>query len=150
VFIGGKGDRLIATAAACADGWNACWVWTFDAYRERLEVLDRACHELDRDPATVWRSVGLYTLVGEDERDLTRRFERLRDATPSGVLDEVSLDEWRVGRLVGTVEQVREQAAEWASLGVETLVVGAGALPFQVASLDDMEAIGEALVGRLR
>jgi probable F420-dependent oxidoreductase len=150
VFIGGKGDRLIATAAACADGWNTCWVWTPADYRGRLEVLDRACDELGRDPATVWRSVGLYTLVGEDERDLTRRFERLRAATPSGVLDGVSLDEWRVGRLVGTVAQVREQADEWASLGVETLVVGPGALPFQVASLDDVEAIGEALVGRVR
>ena len=28
-----------------------------------------------RDPATVWRSLGLYTLCGENERDLARRFE---------------------------------------------------------------------------
>ena len=33
---------------------------------------------------------------------------------------DTTLDEWRVGRLVGTVEQVREQAAGWADLGVET------------------------------
>jgi probable F420-dependent oxidoreductase len=147
VFLGGKGDRLLATVAACADGWNTCWVWTPDAYRARLEVLARACQEQGRDPETVWRSLGLYTLVGEDERDLPRRFERLRAATPSGVLDGVTLDEWRVGRLVGTVDQVREQAEQWAALGVETLVVGAGALPFQVASIDDVVAIGEALVG---
>jgi alkanesulfonate monooxygenase SsuD/methylene tetrahydromethanopterin reductase-like flavin-dependent oxidoreductase (luciferase family) len=147
VFLGGKGDRLLATVAACADGWNTCWVWTPDDYRARVEVLGRACQEQGRDPETVWRSLGLYTLVGEDERDLTRRFERLRAATPSGVLDGVTLDEWRVGRLVGTVDQVREQAEEWAALGVETLVVGAGALPFQVASVDDVVAIGEALVG---
>jgi alkanesulfonate monooxygenase SsuD/methylene tetrahydromethanopterin reductase-like flavin-dependent oxidoreductase (luciferase family) len=145
VFIGGKGDRLIATAAACADGWNTCWVWTPDAYRDRLDVLERACEAIGRDPATVCRSVGLYALVGEDQADLVRRFERLGAVTPPGVLDAVTLDEWRVGRLVGTVEQVREQAHEWAALGVETLVVGVGAVPFQVASLDDVEIIAAAL-----
>ena len=46
-----------ARATACsrsspsvADGWNTCWVWTPDAYRERLEVLDRACDAIGRDP----------------------------------------------------------------------------------------------------
>ena len=40
VFVGGKGDRLLALVAEHADGWNTCWAWTPDAYRERLEVLD--------------------------------------------------------------------------------------------------------------
>jgi alkanesulfonate monooxygenase SsuD/methylene tetrahydromethanopterin reductase-like flavin-dependent oxidoreductase (luciferase family) len=145
VFLGGKGDRLIATAVAVADGWNTCWVWTPEAYRERLDVLERACDAAGRDPSTVWRSLGLYALVGEDEQDLAARFERLRAATPNGVLDGVTLDEWRDGRLVGTVEQVREQAAGWRDLGVETLIVGPGAVPFHVASLDDVTALAETL-----
>jgi probable F420-dependent oxidoreductase len=144
VFIGGKGDRVLATAVAVADGWNTCWVWTPDQYRERLTALTRACDAAGRDPASVSRSLGLYALVGEDERDLAARFARLRAGTP-GVLDRVSLDEWRVGRLVGTVEEVRAQAAAWHELGVETLIVGAGAVPFQVASLDDVAALAEAL-----
>jgi probable F420-dependent oxidoreductase len=144
VFIGGKGDKVLATVAAVADGWNTCWVWTPEAYRERLDVLARVCDAQGRDPATVVRSLGLYALVGEDEADLAARFERLRRATP-GVLDAVPLDEWRVGRLVGTVEQVREQAAGWAALGVETLIVGPGAVPFQVLGLDDVTLLAEAL-----
>lgn len=150
VFIGGKGDRLLATVAAVADGWNTCWVWTPDQYRDRLEVLDRACAAVGRDPATVTRSLGLYALVGEDEADLASRFERMRTLSPAGVLDAVTLDEWRVGRLVGTVEQVREQAAAWAALGVETLIVGAGAVPFQVVGLDEVTALAEALRGSAR
>jgi alkanesulfonate monooxygenase SsuD/methylene tetrahydromethanopterin reductase-like flavin-dependent oxidoreductase (luciferase family) len=130
---------------ACADGWNTCWVWTRADYRKRLDVLERACEEIGRDPATVWRSVGLYALVGEDERDLAARFERLRANTPAGVLDGVGLDDWRAGRLVGTVEQVREQAQGWIDLGVETLIVGPGAVPFHVGTLDDVEALAEAL-----
>src|SRR4029077_7777542 len=64
VFVGGKGDRLLRIVAAHADGWNTCWAWTLDAYRERLAVLERACEAVDRDPATVWRTLGLYALVG--------------------------------------------------------------------------------------
>ncbi len=145
VFIGGKGDRLIRTAVACADGWNTCWVWTLDDYRDRLAVMRRACDAEDRDPDEVWRSVGLYALCGEDEADLARRFDRLRSVSPRGVIDDVSLDEWRDGRLVGTVEQVREQREAWRALGVETLILGAGCLPFQVGALDDVELLASAL-----
>ncbi len=146
VIIGGKGDRVIASAVELADGWNTCWVWTFEAYRERLEVVHRACDKVGRDPSTFWLSIGLYALVGESEADLAARFERLKAGTPAGILDGVTLDEWRQGRLVGTVEQVREQAAAWAELGVETLIVGPGAVPFHVVSLDDVSALAEALV----
>ena len=41
IIVGGKGDRLLRLVAELADGWNTCWVWTPDAYRERLEVLAR-------------------------------------------------------------------------------------------------------------
>jgi alkanesulfonate monooxygenase SsuD/methylene tetrahydromethanopterin reductase-like flavin-dependent oxidoreductase (luciferase family) len=148
VFLGGKGDRLLATVAACADGWNTSWIWTPDAYRERVASLERSCERLGRDPATVWRSLGLYALVGENEADLARRFDRLRDRTPPGILDGVSLDDWRVGRLVGTVEQVREQVADWVALGVETLIVCPGAVPFHVGSLEDLDPIAEAVRAR--
>ena len=145
VFAGGKGDRLLQLVAERADGWNTCWVWTPDDYRQRLAVLDAACARTGRDPATVWRTLGLYALCGESESDLARRFERLRSSTPAGVLDGVDLETWRRGRLVGTVEEVREQAAVWEQLGVETLILGVGALPFQVGHPDDVEVLGQAL-----
>jgi alkanesulfonate monooxygenase SsuD/methylene tetrahydromethanopterin reductase-like flavin-dependent oxidoreductase (luciferase family) len=144
IIVGGKGDRLLALVAELADGWNTCWVWTPDAYQARLDVLARACDAHGRDPATVTRSLGLYTLCGEDEPDLERRFERLRQASPPGVLDGISLADWREGRLVGTVDQVREQVAGWEALGVETLIVGLGAVPFAVTALDDLQLVAEA------
>jgi alkanesulfonate monooxygenase SsuD/methylene tetrahydromethanopterin reductase-like flavin-dependent oxidoreductase (luciferase family) len=61
------------------------------------------------------------------------------------VLDGVALEQWREGRLVGTVEQVREQAAGWEDLGVETLIAGVGAVPFAVTAVDDVELLAEAL-----
>jgi alkanesulfonate monooxygenase SsuD/methylene tetrahydromethanopterin reductase-like flavin-dependent oxidoreductase (luciferase family) len=144
VFLGGKGDRLLRLVARYADGWNTCWSWTPEAYRERLTVLEQACEKVGRDPATVWRTLGLYALCGEDEADLQRRYERMQANSP-GVLDRVPLDRFRQGRLVGTVEQVREQAAAWEALGIEDLVVGAGAVPFKVGAIDDVVLLGEAL-----
>jgi alkanesulfonate monooxygenase SsuD/methylene tetrahydromethanopterin reductase-like flavin-dependent oxidoreductase (luciferase family) len=141
VFVGGKGDRLLRIAAQHADGWNTCWVWTPDAYAERLAVFDRACRDVDRDPATMWRTLGLYALCGEDERDLERRFERLRELSPPGVLDGVDLATFRAGRLVGTVDEVRAQVRVWEDLGVDTLILGVGAVPFQVSAPDDVELL---------
>jgi alkanesulfonate monooxygenase SsuD/methylene tetrahydromethanopterin reductase-like flavin-dependent oxidoreductase (luciferase family) len=59
----------------------------------------------------------------------------------------VTLDQWREGRLVGTVDEVREQAEGWAALGVETLIVGLGAVPFSVTALDDLELVARAVRG---
>ena len=145
VLVGGKGDRLLGVIAKHADGWNTCWTWTPDAYRERLDVLVRACEKVGRDPSTVWRSLGLYSLCGENERDLERRFELMAEHAPPGVMKGVTLEAFRSGRLVGTVEQVREQAAGWDAMGVETLIAGMGAVPFHVSGRDDVEMLGHAL-----
>ncbi|HEX2850775.1 MAG TPA: LLM class flavin-dependent oxidoreductase, partial [Acidimicrobiales bacterium] len=138
--------RLLEVAARHAVGWNTVWAWTEDAYRERLRVLEAACERAGRDPATLTRSLGLYALVGEDEADVRRRFDRLHRSTPRGVLDRVTLDDWRVGRLVGTVEQVREQAERWRSLGVAMLIVGLGAVPFTMTDSDDLDLVASALL----
>jgi alkanesulfonate monooxygenase SsuD/methylene tetrahydromethanopterin reductase-like flavin-dependent oxidoreductase (luciferase family) len=141
VFVGGKGDRLLRIVAAHADGWNTCWAWIPDDYRARLRVLEAACARVGRDPASVWRTLGLYALCGENERDLERRFARLKTTSPRGVLDDVDLASFRQGRLVGTVDEVREQVNQWDALGVETLVLGVGGVPFQVSSMDDVELL---------
>jgi probable F420-dependent oxidoreductase len=145
IVVGGKGDRLLEVVAELADGWNTCWVWTPDAYRDRLDALDRACDKAGRDPATVTRTLGLYGLCGESEADLERRYRRLRELSPAGVVGDASLGEWRAGRLVGTVDQVREQVAVWDGLGVELLIVGVGAVPFAVTSPDDVELLAAAV-----
>ncbi|HET9772371.1 MAG TPA: LLM class flavin-dependent oxidoreductase [Acidimicrobiia bacterium] len=145
IFVGGKGDRLLRLVAEVADGWNTCWVWTPEDYRDRLAVLERACQAVGRDPASVRRTLGLYALAGEDENDLAARYRRMQAAAPGGMLDKVPLEEWRVGRLVGTPEQLAEQVAGWTGLGVEELIVTAGPLPFSVSGLDDLELLAAAL-----
>ncbi|TMK88351.1 MAG: LLM class flavin-dependent oxidoreductase [Actinobacteria bacterium] len=144
IWVGGKGDRLLDLCARRADGWNSVWVWNHDDYRKRLEVLDRSCERAGRDPASVTRSVGLYTLVGEHQADLERRFERMVGRTPPGVLDGVSLAEWRNGRLVGTVEEVADQLGRWQELGVQSLVVSLGGVPFSIVEDDAADLLAQA------
>ncbi|MDQ1443691.1 MAG: hypothetical protein QOI20_155, partial [Acidimicrobiaceae bacterium] len=138
IWVGGRGPRLVRLAAAKADGWNTCWQWTPQDYAPRAaDALDHA-----PDPDRFALSVGLYTLVGEDEADLRRRFERLKATSPPGVVDPgTTLDEYRQGRLVGTVDQVREQVQAWADLGVTTLIACLGAVPFSVTDMDDLEVV---------
>ena len=69
----------------------------------------------------------------------------MRAAAPGGMLDAVPLEQWRTGRLVGTVDQLAEQVAGWADLGVAELIVSAGPLPFSVDALDDLELLASAL-----
>ena len=98
----------------------------------------------EMDPAAVTRSVGLYTLVGQDQADLERRFGRLRERSLRGVLDGVSLDEWRTGRLVGTVDEVADQLAAWRDLGLGSLVVSVAAVPFSIVDDDGVDLVAEA------
>ena len=143
VWLGGRGRRLVQLAATSADGWNTGWRWSPAAYRRRLDIVEAACARAGRDQRALERSVGLHTLVGEDEADLARRFERLAGTAPPGVVTE-GLDTWREGRLVGTVEQVAEQVAAWRALGVSTLILNLGPVPFSVVSDDDLDPAMDA------
>jgi probable F420-dependent oxidoreductase len=145
IFVGGKGDRLLRLAAEMADGWNTCWIWTPDDYRDRKDTLDRACETIGRDPGTIRRTLGLYALAGENEQDLAARYRRMQAQAPGGMLDDVPLEQWRTGRLVGTPGQLAEQVAVWRELGVAEIIVSAGPLPFSVSGLDDLKILADAL-----
>jgi alkanesulfonate monooxygenase SsuD/methylene tetrahydromethanopterin reductase-like flavin-dependent oxidoreductase (luciferase family) len=156
IWVGGKGDRLLASAARAADGWNFSWIGDLGVYRERSRAADAACRDAGRDPASLRRSVGAYVLAGRDDRDLERRFARLVDRTPEGVLSgtsrgsAVSLDEFRGDRIAGSVGEVVERLGELKELGVEEVVTCFGAVPFQVAAEDDIELFATEVAPELR
>jgi probable F420-dependent oxidoreductase len=151
LWLGGKGGpRLLRLAARRADGWNTVWAWTPAAYRERVADLERICELEGRDPASVRRSVGLYTLVGEDQRDPVARFRALQRWQPGGGLDGELLDDWARDKLVGTPEQVVERLASFAGLGVEEMIVGPAALPFAEFDPSMVDLLAEAVMPATR
>jgi alkanesulfonate monooxygenase SsuD/methylene tetrahydromethanopterin reductase-like flavin-dependent oxidoreductase (luciferase family) len=142
LWIGGKGDLLLKTAARVADGWNYSWIGSIDEYRRRAEAADRACEGAGRPPDSLRRSVGAFMLAGNTEADLRRRFDRLVERTPDGVLAGVSFEQYRSRGLIGTVEEVVDRIGRLTEVGVEEVVVSVGVLPFQVADEEDVEFVG--------
>ena len=156
LWIGGKGDLLLDTVAKAADGWNWSWLGSLDTYRDRVAAAARACEANDRDPVSLRRSVGVYLLAGSDDSDLKRRFDRLVERTPKGVLKgssgttDVSLEAFKTDRVAGSASEVIDRIGELAELGVEEVIVSLGALPFQVADLEDIEFVGTDVAGAFK
>jgi probable F420-dependent oxidoreductase len=147
IWVGGKGgDRLLRLVARHASGWNTAWKRTVDSFAERAGALRRAAEVAGRDPDSVRLSLGLYTLVGEDERDLASRFRALQRWTPGRALDGQGLDDYARETLTGTPAACLEKLAAFARAGAEELIVGAGSVPFSVADWSTVELVAEALI----
>ena len=144
IWIGAKGgDRSLRLVVAHADGWNTVWRWTPDAYAEKVARARELSERAGRDPATFRLSVGLYTIVGEDERDLGRRWEAMRERMPGAAAEP--LDSFARDTLTGTIDRVRERVHAFAELGVEELVISPAVLPFAVWDPSMLELIATAV-----
>jgi len=151
MLLGGKGGpRLLEIAARYADGWNAVWRWSPEAYAARADAARAACERLGRDPGAFRLSLGLFTVVGEDEADVLRRYERMRELLPSGVVDAVPLDELRADGLVGTPAQVLERLSRFASLGVSELIVCPAPIWFAMPDPSMLDVVAEAVLPAVR
>jgi probable F420-dependent oxidoreductase len=147
IWVGGKGgERLLKLIARHASGWNTVWRRTADSFAERAARLRQMAEAEDRDPESIRLSVGLYTLVGEDEQDLSRRFEVFHRWAPGGALDRERLDDFARETLTGTPEVCLETLAAYASTGAEEFIVGAGPVPFSIADWSMVELIATALI----
>jgi hypothetical protein len=94
--------------------------------------------------------VGLYTLVGEDRDDVTKRWDGFCRWAPGGAFDGVSLEDWTADTLAGTVDQVVERASEFGRLNVEEIVVNPAPLPFAVADPEMVDLIAERVIPAVR
>jgi probable F420-dependent oxidoreductase len=151
LWIGGKGGpRSLRLAARHADGWNAAWRWTPEAYGERVRAAHKACDEEDRDPATFRLSVGLYSLLAEDEAAYRALFERGRAAMPGRAIDADTPDTWRADTLSGTPDDALGRIAALEGLGVEEIVVAPWVLPFAIPEPSIVELISSRVIAASR
>jgi probable F420-dependent oxidoreductase len=151
ILVGGKGGpRLLRLAARLADGWNTVWRANPEEYASLSAAADRACEATGRDPATLRRTVGLYTVVGEDEAAARAAFERGRAAFPGGAMDSETWETWRRDTLSGSPEQAIERIDELESLGIEEIVVSAWTLPFAVPEPEIVEVLVERVIAPIR
>jgi alkanesulfonate monooxygenase SsuD/methylene tetrahydromethanopterin reductase-like flavin-dependent oxidoreductase (luciferase family) len=152
ILLGGKGGpRLLRLAARLAAGWNTGWAWTPDAYAGRVAEARRSCEEIGRDPSTFRLSLGLYTIVGEDEKDARARFDRMR-GWPHGaaMLEGKTMQAYSADTLTGTCEQVLDRLASFAELGVDEVIVAPAPLPFALPQPEMLEILGARVMPALR
>lgn len=147
LWLGGKGGpRLLRLVARRADGWNTVWAWTPEDYADRARELTRLCELEGRDPGSVRRSVGLYSVVGESQPDIEARWSRIQEWVPGGGFEGSDLKDWRRDKLVGTPDQVLARMAEFASHGVEEMILSIGPLPFAIADEEMVDLISEQVI----
>jgi probable F420-dependent oxidoreductase len=149
LWAGGKGGpRLLRVAARYATGWNTVWRVDPGRYRDALRDVAAACADEGRDRGSFRVSVGLYGIVGRDEADAESAFERARAAFPGDAMRDETWASWRADTLSGSIEQVRERADDFASLGVDELIVSPWTLPFAVIEPEQVELFADALLDR--
>lgn len=151
IWLGGSKDRMLGVVARVADGWNTVWwnpaVRTTDAqYLQRAEVLARACEAIGRDPASVRRSLGMVAIVGKDDADVYRQYDRLAASLPPGSFPDLAA--YAESGLLGTPERVLDRIGELAAMGIEHVIVTPGPMPFRWSD-PWADAIGELLIPRL-
>jgi F420-dependent oxidoreductase-like protein len=120
LWIGGMGEQLtLRMVAESADGWNTFFM-PEEAYLHKLDVLAAHCADVGRDPALIRKALVLQAVIGEDEKEIASRAERV--GARFGVRDIESL---RQRALVGTPEQCVDQLRSYVKLGVGDFLVGA-------------------------
>jgi probable F420-dependent oxidoreductase len=151
IWLGAKGgDRALGLAARLADGWNTVWRWDLGAYAARSEAAGRACEAVGRDPGSLRRSVGLYSLVGETERDVAALLDEGRRTFPGDAMREETIETWRGDTLSGTPDEIVERVVAFEDLGVEELIISPWVLPFAVPRPELLDLFAERVITPLR
>lgn len=105
LLIGGGGEkRTMKIAARYADEWN---VWgTPDRLLQKIEVLERHCADLDRDPKSIKRSAQALMFLSKDEAKLK----------------EVREKDIQMAHIVGSPSEVVDVMGEYRDAGVDEFI----------------------------
>jgi F420-dependent oxidoreductase-like protein len=111
IWIGGRGPKRTARLAAqYGDGHNLAYV-SPEEFKTYQEALERACERVQRDPATITRSVNLHFNMGADEAGARRGHEKLQKFPPPQ----------RLGAITGTPPEAIDRVAEYMEAGAAGL-----------------------------
>jgi F420-dependent oxidoreductase-like protein len=137
LIVGGRGERrTLRIVAEHADEWNVTRV-TVEEYAAKSRVLEAHCHAVDRDAATIRRSVMVPILTARTAAEMDARRARARAIFPR--LPEEAAGWKAAGFLHGTPEDIRGDLARWESAGIDRVML-------QILDMTDLDMI--TLIGR--
>jgi probable F420-dependent oxidoreductase len=147
IWLGSKGGpRSLGLAARYAQGWNTVWRWSPEAYGRASRAADGACERVGRDPATLRRSVGLYSLIADDDDAFRSLFERARAAMPGDAMADETVASWCADTLSGTPERIVDRVRAFEAIGVEELIVSPWVLPFALPEPEQLERFADRVI----
>jgi F420-dependent oxidoreductase-like protein len=136
ILIGGSGERkTLRLVAQYADGSNV--FGDVDQVRHLVEVLERHCEGVGRDPAEITKTRLGALAIGRTHEEAERKLDIIRSRS--------SMPEERIRMLatLGDPDEVAERAQEFLEAGLDGLI-------FNMPDVEDLEAVrlaGEALAG---
>jgi alkanesulfonate monooxygenase SsuD/methylene tetrahydromethanopterin reductase-like flavin-dependent oxidoreductase (luciferase family) len=124
LMLGGHSPRTMTAAATHADIWSAFATTSSlpDAFTSMTEQLDRTCARIDRDPATIDRSVGVFV-----------------EPDASGIAQALDLGV----PITGSIGQVIDTIAAFEAAGVTRVEIHP--LPHTIDALEQLAPVFEAL-----
>jgi F420-dependent oxidoreductase-like protein len=124
IIVGGHGGpRIAALVANYADEIN---ISSRDpsASSEGFDRTAAACRKIDRDPASVTRSVMTGVLVGKTDAEIRDRVSQLMSLFGNSTADaEEWLAERRKRWIIGTPDEARERVESYAAVGTERIML---------------------------
>ncbi|HVB23194.1 MAG TPA: LLM class flavin-dependent oxidoreductase [Ktedonobacteraceae bacterium] len=122
IMVGGSKPRMLRLIAKYADWWNVSWT-AIEDYRKQVVECERACAEVQRDPATLRRTWFGGCLCAPTEAEV----EQLNK--------EMNLSAGKA--FVGTPAQILEQMQPFLDLGVNYFMLSSGGFP-DLTTLDTL------------
>jgi F420-dependent oxidoreductase-like protein len=122
LIIGGGGEkRTLRLVARHADEWNAVNLAP-EAYRHKVDVLERHCEAEGRDPGSIARSMMSFGIVGPDQPAIDGATRKVMGMFAPGA--DMPLDVFRQrskerGMIVGGTDEVVERLGQMTELGLQ-------------------------------
>lgn len=141
LVIGGSGEkRTLRLVAQYSNRFDWGFVQSFEAYRDKLRLLEAYCREIGRNPKEIEKACwpGSQVLTSPDPEDLR---ELVRKVKPAGI----SMEEFKKTSLVGTPDECVTRLKEYLKLGVTYFMLYFGDLP----STTSMEVFAEFVIKKL-
>jgi F420-dependent oxidoreductase-like protein len=116
ILIGGGGERVLIPMVA--EYGDACNFFGAPAtVRHKIDLLERACESIGRDPREITKTWLGHVLIADNEQNLQTDVDRLRR------LYHLSARAARGFALCGTEAEVLRRLAEYRAVGVDGLIV---------------------------
>ncbi len=139
LMIGGGGEKkTLRTVAAHAQGWNVDG--SVETLRHKVDVLQRHCEAVGRDPLEIEFTTGRHLLLRDDPTEAARVMQAGLDHNGSSHVIDPAID------FLGNEQQVAAQWRHYLELGFTHVIVDLPA-PFDRETIERLPRLRELVAG---